>query len=134
MNWFQNWLQRFMQGRYGGDQFTFGLLIGYFCFTMLGSFFKVQLLSYIGVLLLVYCWFRILSRNTYKRSLENTKFLHIISPMRSWFHLQQKKFADRNIYKYYKCPKCKQQLRVPKGKGQVVITCPKCKTKFEKYT
>ena len=92
------------------------------------------MLSYIGILLFVYCWFRILSKQPYKRSLENTKFLQIIYPIKVWFQLQRKKYVDRKVYKYYKCPKCQQYLRVPKGKGQIVITCPKCRTKFEKRT
>lgn len=129
-----NWFQKFMRGRYGVDQFSFALLIGYFCFTIVGSFVRIQVLSYIGILLFVYCWFRILSKQTYKRSLENTKFLQAVYPIRVWLQLQRKKYVDRKAFKYYKCPKCQQYLRVPKGKGNIVITCPKCRTKFEKRT
>ena len=108
-----NWFQKFMRGRYGVDQFSFALLIGYFCFTIACSLVGIQVLSYIGILLFVYCWFRILSKQPYKRSLENTKFLQIIYPIKVWFQLQRKKYVDRKVYKYYKCPKCQQYLRVP---------------------
>lgn len=38
------------------------------------------------------------------------------------------------VYCYYYCPNCKQQVRVPAGKGKVRITCPRCEHKFETYS
>ena len=29
-------------------------------------------------------------------------------------------------HKYFTCPNCKTVCRVPRGKGKIVITCPKC--------
>ena len=69
MKWFQN----FMRGRYGVDQLSFALLILYFVITILGTAFRIPYIGYVALLLIVWCWFRILSRNTYKRSQENAK-------------------------------------------------------------
>ena len=44
----------------------------------------------------------------------------------------KKRWAQRSTYRFYKCPQCKQTVRVPKGRGKICITCPKCKTEFIK--
>ena len=43
------------------------------------------------------------------------------------------KLKDRE-HRYYACPKCRQPVRVPRGKGKIAITCPKCKERFIKKT
>ncbi|MEG0274929.1 MAG: hypothetical protein RR690_07340 [Longicatena sp.] len=128
------WLQNFMRGRYGPDQLSFFLLALYLVITIVSSFLRLPILTYLSLILMFWCWFRILSRKTYKRSAENTKFLRMVFPITSRFRSLKKRFRDRKFYKYYKCPSCKQELRVPKGKGEITITCPKCKTKFDKRT
>ena len=130
MRWFQN----FMRGRYGVDQFSFALLIAYFVLTFIGMLIRNPWLSNLSILLMVYCWYRMLSKNIYKRSAENTWYLQKTYPIRTWFSKKKRRHQDRKIYKYYKCPNCKQELRVPKGKGEITITCPKCRTKFDKRT
>ena len=128
------WLQNFMRGRYGVDQLSIFLLVIYIVVTLLTGFFQLPLLSYAPLAILIWCWFRILSRNTYKRSKENTTFLRMVFPITSRYRSLKKRFRDRKTHKYYRCPNCKQELRVPKGKGEITITCPKCKTKFDKRT
>ncbi len=130
MKWFQN----FMRGRYGVDQFSFALLISYFIISVLGMIMKNSLIVNLSFIVLIYCWYRILSKKIYKRSSENTWYLQKIYPVRMWFNKKKRHFQDRKVYKYYKCPNCKQELRVPKGKGEITITCPKCHTKFDKRT
>ena len=66
--------------------------------------------------------FRSLSRNTYKRYQENRKFLQFFNRLK-----------DRQN-RYFDCPKCRQVVRVPRGKGKIAITCPRCKEKFVKKT
>ena len=39
---------------------------------------------------------------------------------------------QKKIYRFYKCPQCRQRVRVPKGKGRICITCPKCRAEFIK--
>mgnify|MGYP003371666118 FL=1 len=128
------WLQNFMRGRYGVDQLSIFLLVIYIVVTLLTGFFQLPLLSYASLAILIWCWFRILSRKTYKRSKENTTFLRMVFPITSRYRSLKKRFRDRKTHKYYRCPNCKQELRVPKGKGEITITCPKCKTKFDKRT
>ena len=130
MKWFQN----FMRGRYGVDQLSFALLILYFVITILGTAFRIPYIGYVALLLIVWCWFRILSRNTYKRSQENAKFMGWIYPIQNKWRTKKREFQDRKTHKYYNCPNCKQRLRVPKGRGTITITCPKCKAKFDKRT
>ena len=64
---------------------------------------------------------------------ENEKYLKAIKPVQQFFNLQKKRFSDRS-HKYYRCPSCKQMVRLPKGKGKIIVTCPSCHQKFEKRT
>jgi ribosomal protein L37AE/L43A len=77
------------------------------------------LLSYV---LMFWAIFRMMSRNVYKRYQENRKFLQFFD-----------RIKDRQ-HRYYDCPKCRQTVRVPRGKGKISITCPKCREKFIKKT
>lgn len=128
------WLQKFMQGRYGPDQLSLFLLVLYFIITIVSTFLRIPMLTWISLLLVFWCWFRLFSKNKYKRSAENTKFLRIVYPITSRYQKIKNRIKNRKTYKYYKCPSCKKELRVPKGKGDITITCPHCKTKFDKRT
>ena len=39
---------------------------------------------------------------------------------------------NRRLYHYYRCPQCRQKLRVPRGRGRIQISCPRCGTQFIK--
>ena len=93
MKWFQN----FMRGRYGVDQLSFAILILYFVITILGTAFRIPYISYVALLLIVWCWFRILSRNTYKRSQENAVFMGKIYPIQNKWRTKKREFQDRNL-------------------------------------
>ena len=43
------------------------------------------------------------------------------------------RIKDRE-HRYFDCPKCRQPVRVPRGKGKIMITCPKCKERFQRKT
>lgn len=125
-------LARFMYGRYGIDSFGKCLLwIAMICF-LLSMFRFGRGLYYIGLVAIVYAYIRMFSRKTYKRAAENQKFLQRTSKIRGFF--QQKKWAmmQKKSYHIYKCPSCKQKIRIPRGKGKIEISCPKCRTKFIK--
>lgn len=137
MNGFSAWLRQigdkirfglrsFMQGRYGTDKLNM-MLLGIGCVIVLISmFFGNSLLKLILTLLayalVIVSIFRCFSRNTYQRYQENRRYLMLVN-----------RFKDRT-HRYYRCPKCKQTVRVPKGKGKISITCPKCQEKFIKKT
>ena len=135
MNGFSRWLRdlgaklsyglrKFMAGRYGTDKLNTALLIAGVVTSLLSAFLPILnlLLTLISYVLLGIVIFRSLSRNTYKRYQENRKYLNL---------LQQIKDRD---HRYFRCPKCRQQVRVPKGKGKIAINCPKCREKFIKKT
>lgn len=122
MNWFRN----FMMGRYGTDQLTIALLILYMVIILIAEIFRIPILALIGLVLLVYAFFRTFSRNISRRYQENCQFLKLWNPIKGWFRTQKTRFRERKTHKYFKCPKCKATLRVPKGKGKICITCPKC--------
>ena len=119
-------LRRFMEGRYGMDKLNMAILWTGVIASLLSTLIPVQpfnlifwILSYVLMFLSI---FRILSRNTYRRYQENRKFLQIFDRLK-----------DRD-HRYFDCPKCRQMVRVPRGKGKIAITCPKCREKFVRKT
>lgn len=133
MNFFRNLgrsmkdgLRRFMTGRYGSDKLNITILTVGVVLSIIALFFPVGLPKLILMLLcyalMFWAIFRMLSRKAYKRYQENRKYLQMIQ------RLQDRK------HRYYDCPRCRQQVRVPKGKGKISISCPKCKEKFVKKT
>lgn len=123
-------LRQFMIGRYGVDQlslFLLGLGLVSMIFTIPFHTFIVRL---IPLALIVLCYYRIFSKKVYKRQQENFKFIRFYTPIQKKYKVLVKQFKERKTHRYLKCPNCKQTLRVPKGKGKISITCPKCKNVF----
>ena len=133
MHGLRKWLQRlgdgirrFMSGRYGMDKLNSVILWSSLIVAFLALFFPIAAirLGLTGISYVMMGWavFRCFSRNTYKRYRENRRFLILIDRVK-----------DRD-HKYFDCPRCHQPVRVPRGKGKIAITCPKCKEKFVKKT
>ena len=130
MNKLRQWLRHFMEGRYGTDKLNIALLVAALVLcvlpTLLSFFVWIPLLSacltLLSYVLTGVAIFRCFSRNTYRRYEENRKFL------RFWERLK-----DRQ-HRYFDCPKCRQTVRVPRGKGKISISCPKCGEKFIRKT
>ena len=126
MNGFLNRLKagfrHFMLGRYGADKLNMAILTGGVICCVAVMFIPLPTvdLALTGVSYMLMGWaiFRMLSRNTYKRYQENRRYLRLLERLK-----------DRE-HRYYDCPRCRQVVRVPKGKGKISITCPKCKEKF----
>ena len=129
-------LIRFMQGRYGIDQLSKYLLITGLAVVHLSALFgeaAVSKLIYIfGWGVVIYCYFRIFSRNVQKRYAENQAYLMKTYKIRNWFQNQINIWQQRKVYHIYTCPSCKQKIRIPKGKGKIEVRCPKCGTTFIK--
>lgn len=116
--------QRFMYGRYGSDKLNMMLLAVAVVLLLVSNFdglYWLGIVAYVPLLLSIY---RMYSRNIYKRRQENLRFLSLVSKVKT-------RVTDRD-HRYFKCPKCKQTVRVPKGVGKIAITCPKCREKFTK--
>ena len=137
MNKFTLWLRQagsrmgagfrsFMSGRYGSDRLNMVILCAGLIASILSSLFRnlsVRMIFLIlSYALMIWAIFRALSRNTYKRYQENRRFLLIFDRLK-----------DRNN-RYFNCPKCRQTVRVPRGKGKISITCPRCREKFIRKT
>lgn len=123
---------RFMYGRYGVDSLGKFLVALAFITIILGNITDKGIFSLISWVLLIYAYFRMFSKRVYKRASENQVFLSKTSKIRSWFYKERNLMAQRKTHRIYKCPTCKQKIRVPKGKGRIEIRCPKCNTKFIK--
>lgn len=135
----REFLQRiaiFMQGRYGNDKFNSFLYIVFLALWFINILVWNRTASLVIDLLMLaviaYALFRALSRNIYKRSLENRTFTKIFDSVKNWFTLTQKKIRDRKDFRYIKCPVCKAQLRVKNKKGNHVVRCPRCGSEFDK--
>ena len=137
MNGFGGWLRQlgaklgarmrnFMMGRYGTDKLNTAILITGVIASILTMFTTNKTLDLaltcIAYGFMIWAISRSFSRNTYKRYQENRKYLQFMD-----------RIKDRQN-RYFNCPRCRQVVRVPRGKGKIAITCPKCKEKFVKKT
>ncbi len=125
-------IQRFMMGRYGTDNFSKFLLIVWIVLWVIDLFINSTILSLLSIALLVYVYYRMFSRNIQKRYQENIKYLNMKNKILYKFRSEQSMMKDRKTHHIYKCPTCRQKIRIPRGKGRICITCPKCKTEFTK--
>lgn len=132
-------LQRLMSGRYGFDPlYRFLLLIAVVCIlisTLLSEHpAAAGLFNAASMVLLVWAIFRIFSRNIEKRYLENLHYLEWVGSIRRRIRMRKEMHRQRKDFKFFTCPTCKTNLRVPKGKGKVNITCCKCGNRFQGKT
>lgn len=126
MNGFRN----FMAGRYGTDQLTVALLVAGMILTFIGNAFDLYFLIILTNAIFIACVYRTMSKNILARQKENYKFLQYWNPIKSWGINKYDVLKSSRNYKYFKCPNCKQELRVPRGKGKIAVSCKKCNTKF----
>ena len=119
-------MRNFMAGRYGNDKLNMYILGIGVIICLISMFIPVAvvnlLLTVVSYVLMIWAIFRTFSRNTYKRYQENRRFLLFLD-----------RIKDRD-HKYFSCPKCRQSVRVPKGKGKIAIPCPKGREKFIRKT
>ena len=99
-------IQSFMRNRYGMDDLNFALMFLYFIIWLFNLFFRNQIVSYIILMLIVIIFFNIIKRN----------------------------LSRKDNHYYAICRNCRQTLRLPKGKGNIEVTCPKCGYHFDKRT
>ena len=119
-------VSRFMAGRYGTDRLNMAILITGVVISLAGTFVRLPLVNLLLTAaaygLMIWAIYRSLSRDTYKRYQENRRFMQFFD-----------RIKDRD-HRYFDCPKCRQMVRVPRGKGKIAITCPRCREKFIRKT
>lgn len=121
-----------MTGRYGVDELGKFSLYLTIVLLVISLFVRNGILNALTFLLLVLLYFRMFSRDYAKRRKENEVFLKYRSKITYFFSKQKRMAAQRKDFHIYSCPNCKQKIRIPRGKGKISITCPKCKTEFIK--
>ena len=122
----------FMSGRYGTDELSKFMLAVCLVLLVINIFTRVQGVYLIALVLLGVCYFRMFSRNYVKRSEENRKYLDTVWKIKNWFLKKKNRIIQSQDFHIYKCPSCGQKIRIPRGKGKICITCPKCRNQFEK--
>lgn len=134
-------LRNFMQGRYGSDQYSRFLLVVTLILLILNFVFRSSIFGILAAVTLVWVYYRMLSRDMMKRRNENQKYLELRDKVASFFRNFRIPGLSRNQaqsaqadFRIFRCPKCGQKIRIPKGHGMVEITCPKCRTRFRKRT
>ena len=129
-----NWLRKMMYGRYGVDQLNCALMGLYVVLYLLSLLFHhSRLLSLLSTLCILVAFYRLLSRQLDRRREENLRFLDAVNPLIRKYNASRSRRKDRD-HAYFRCPNCGQQLRVPKGKGKISITCRSCGMSFEAKT
>lgn len=129
----KSWLQKVMAGRYGVDQLARALTTGALITLVLSILFQgwLSILFWLlTIVVLVWSYIRMFSRNVAKREQENNNYLTLRYQLTRKFTGFRQRLKQKKFYRFYKCPNCRVTTRVPKGKGKVRITCPKCGESF----
>ena len=123
--------QQFMNGRRGPDDLANLCVWVAVILAIVDLFMHTGWLSWVSMALVVYAVWRMCSKNVYARMSENDAFLTSMGPVRPWLQNPGRAANELRTYKHVKCPSCGQKVRVPRGKGKLRVTCPKCHEKFE---
>ena len=128
-------LAKLMNGRYGVDQLGRSMLIFALVLCVLSLFVPRRLsgiIYYISLILIILMYIRMFSKNIQKRYQENNKYLSLKASFLRKFQREKEIFSQRRFYHFYRCPRCRQRIRIPRGKGRIEIRCPKCSQTFIK--
>ena len=129
----RNAIQRFMYGRYGNDPLNLFLMGLYLLLYLVFMFTRVELLYIISFVLLFATLFRLLSRNMERRRAENALFMRAVNPVLQWLRLRRTIHRDKE-HVYFKCPRCGEQLRVPRGRGRITGAWRSCGASFQEIS
>ena len=124
---------RFMYGRYGMDEFNFFLLVFAMVVLIIAIFVPVPaslIIRLIALAATAFAVFRVLSKNRYARNKELKAYNKIRFAITGVFKRIKIRFSQRKTHRFYRCPECKTTVRVPKGRGKIKISCPKCGNTF----
>ena len=127
----QRRLADWLRGRQGPDDLATFCVNVAIVVVVVNLFARTSWLGWVALALVVYAMFRIQSKNLGSRARENEAFLNVLGPVRPWVQNPRAAWAELRSYKHARCSSCKQKVRVPRGKGKLRVTCPRCGTKFE---
>ncbi len=129
---FKTKLLKFMYGRYGVDQLYRFLFILYFLLFFINLFIKSSIITYINIIIVIFMFYRVFSKNIYKRQLENKIYLKYKNILLKPIKKLKRNYHDRKQYVYKKCSKCKTTLRLPlpDKRGIKHVVCPECGKKI----
>ena len=130
LNKLKEGFMRFMTGRNGADQLGMASLLAALILNMLDSFLGTGILSLLGMVLYVWTFFRLFSRNLVKRQEENRRFMEWYEKAKKWVLRYWTRLKNCREYKYFSCPQCKASIRMKRGLGEKEIICPGCKHSF----
>ena len=126
----RSYLARFMSGRYGGDQLNLFLIVLYMVLYVVFLLTRLLMFEVLGTVVLIYSLYRSLSRRLDRRRAENARFLQVVRPVWRKCAAFRARAHDKE-HRYFKCPNCGQQMRVPRGKGRITVHCRSCGAAFE---
>ena len=121
-----------MAGRYGADQLGMTMLWTALILSIVGSFSRLGLLTLMADALLLLMFWRMLSKDRLKRQHENQTYLQKTYGARRAVTEWINRVKNGKKYRYFTCPQCKKRLRVPRGVGNITITCKGCGNSFDK--
>lgn len=125
-----NQLRKFMYGRYGVDRFSRIIILFSLIIALIVSLTRSSLFLWLSYIPLFYALFRILSRDTQKRARENYIYSEIIRRIKVRAKNARLLLVGTKTHKFYRCKGCGQMIRIPRGKGKISISCPKCRREF----
>lgn len=125
-----NQFRKFMYGRYGVDRFSRDIILFSLFITLIASMTRSSLLLWLAYIPLFYAIFRILSRDTQKRARENYIYADLIRKVKVRAKNTKLLLVGTRTHKFYRCKGCRQMIRIPRGKGKISISCPKCRREF----
>lgn len=123
-------IYQFMSGRNGVDELARMHSWLVLILLLLSLITRLGIFGILALALMIYMYFRVLSKNTSKRYEENQKYVNFRYNRVVQWNKYKKRMGQMKTYRFFKCPSCKQEVRVPKGHGRIEISCPKCREKF----
>lgn len=131
---FDERMRQWLRGRNGADELSSFVCVLALIVVIINIFVRSIFLSVLALLLMGYAWWRMSSKNVDARRRENRVFAELLGPLRPWVRNPAAAVREARSYRHLKCPSCGQRMRVPRGKGNIRVRCPRCQEKFEART
>ncbi len=123
-------LYRFMSGRNGMDELSRMESWLVLILLLAGVLTRLGIFTVLALILMIHMYFRVFSKNTAKRYEENQRYVNFRYGRTVQWNRAKKHMGQMKTHRFYRCPACKQKVRVPRGHGRIEISCPKCREKF----